>query len=217
MAEPAAKRPRGRPAKSAAAPSRNDLLSCAMLHFANESYEQVSLRKLAAELGISDSLLHHHFGSKEQLWREAVDHAAAQMGDQVTELVAQKTDSNSALQRLQKTLEVGLQLNADQPELLRLTIQGDNGSAERSRILREKFLDPYLDQLAYLFARCRTEGSLAAHVCENTLFVLFLGAARVLIEAGILRERLAHTLANPASKKDYIDNAVATIMRGISR
>ena len=70
-------RSRGRPRFQQAALSREQIIERAFLAFAELGYEQVSLRLLANHCGISDSLLHHHFGSKQQLWQEAADNHIA--------------------------------------------------------------------------------------------------------------------------------------------
>jgi AcrR family transcriptional regulator len=53
--------------------SRDDLLNLATRAFAENGFTDVSIRKLAAQAGVSDSLFIYHFGSKLKLWREAVD------------------------------------------------------------------------------------------------------------------------------------------------
>ncbi len=68
-----ASRRRGRPARADAVMAREDILRQAFQAFARQGYDNVSQRQLAADCGVSDSLLHHHFGSKQQLWQDAVD------------------------------------------------------------------------------------------------------------------------------------------------
>jgi hypothetical protein len=46
-----------------------------LLPLPNKVMMAVSLRQLAGDCGVSDSLLHHHFGSKHQLWQEAADNS----------------------------------------------------------------------------------------------------------------------------------------------
>jgi AcrR family transcriptional regulator len=61
--------------KSAVQPkvaTRDRVLNAAVLRFSSHSYEQTGLRDIAADVGIDVSYVHRCFGSKEQLFAEAV-------------------------------------------------------------------------------------------------------------------------------------------------
>ena len=51
---------------------RDKLLELAFQEFSEHDFKNVSIRKLAADVGVSDSLFIHHFGSKQKLWYEVV-------------------------------------------------------------------------------------------------------------------------------------------------
>ncbi|MES2441754.1 MAG: TetR family transcriptional regulator [Pseudomonadota bacterium] len=55
-----------------AAATRQAMLASARRHFARESYESVGLREIAGEAGVDPALVSRYFGSKEQLFREAL-------------------------------------------------------------------------------------------------------------------------------------------------
>lgn len=55
-----------------AAATREAMLASARRHFARESYENVGLREIAGEAGVDPALVSRYFGSKEQLFREAL-------------------------------------------------------------------------------------------------------------------------------------------------
>ena len=42
--------------------------------FADRGYDGMSVRELNRQLGASHNLVHHYFGSKEALWRAAIDY-----------------------------------------------------------------------------------------------------------------------------------------------
>jgi TetR/AcrR family transcriptional regulator len=77
-------RQRGRPARDAGASvAEHHLLDRAFLAFAQRGYEGTTLRGLAKDLGISHNLLNVRFGSKDDLWRRAVDARVARIGPPV--------------------------------------------------------------------------------------------------------------------------------------
>ncbi|MEI9926938.1 MAG: TetR family transcriptional regulator [Sphingomonas sp.] len=55
-----------------AAATRQAILASARRHFARDSYENVGLREIAGDAGIDPALIGRYFGSKEQLFAEAV-------------------------------------------------------------------------------------------------------------------------------------------------
>ena len=53
--------------------TRAEILAAARTLFAAEGYEPVSMRRIAAEAGVDPSLIHHYFGSKDDLFLAAVE------------------------------------------------------------------------------------------------------------------------------------------------
>lgn len=51
-------------------PARARILAAAAKLFAAHGYDGTSLRAVAREGGVSQPLIHHHFGSKEALWNQ---------------------------------------------------------------------------------------------------------------------------------------------------
>lgn len=55
--------------------TKESILINATLLFAKTGYAAVSMRDLAATIGIKPASLYNHFGSKEILWKEVLEHA----------------------------------------------------------------------------------------------------------------------------------------------
>ncbi|MFF4651029.1 TetR family transcriptional regulator [Streptomyces sp. NPDC001380] len=74
-AEEAPARRRGRPAGSrAGAPrTREAILAAARSEFAARGYAKASIRGIARAAGVDPALVHHHFGSKDQLFAAALE------------------------------------------------------------------------------------------------------------------------------------------------
>ena len=74
-AQPAQKRPRGRPKKrSTSTPdARAALIRAAQRLFDTHGYEAATIREIAQEAGVDSAMIHHYFGSKEGLFREVVN------------------------------------------------------------------------------------------------------------------------------------------------
>ena len=57
------------------------ILEAALEAFAQRGYDGVSVRELNRQIGVSHNLVHHYFGSKDALWRAAIDHGLNRVND----------------------------------------------------------------------------------------------------------------------------------------
>ncbi|MER6435568.1 MULTISPECIES: TetR family transcriptional regulator [unclassified Streptomyces] len=76
----AAPRRRGRPSRTqtqAAPATRDRILDAARGEFSERGYEKTSVRGIAKAAGVDSALVHHYFGTKEQVFEAAVEVAFA--------------------------------------------------------------------------------------------------------------------------------------------
>jgi AcrR family transcriptional regulator len=70
-------RRRGRPRREEASDTRDHILTVAREEFSAHGYEKVSVRGIAKAAGVDSALVHHYFGTKEQVFEAAVEVAFA--------------------------------------------------------------------------------------------------------------------------------------------
>ncbi|MEU9736971.1 TetR family transcriptional regulator [Streptomyces sp. NPDC048002] len=73
----APRRGRGRRTRIEAAGTRDRILSVARAEFSEHGYEKTSVRGIAKAAGVDSALVHHYFGTKEQIFEAAVEVAFA--------------------------------------------------------------------------------------------------------------------------------------------
>ncbi|WUH99093.1 TetR/AcrR family transcriptional regulator [Spirillospora sp. NBC_00431] len=76
--EGAARRRPGRPPKTQAGDTKSELVEAALRLFAQKGYTGTSIRAIAREVGLSESVLYAHFASKQDIF----DAAVAKLGPQ---------------------------------------------------------------------------------------------------------------------------------------
>ncbi|WP_405991688.1 TetR family transcriptional regulator [Streptomyces sp. NBC_00986] len=76
MTDATAKR-RGRPPRTESADTRDRILTAAREEFSERGYEKTSVRGIAKAAGVDSALVHHYFGTKEQVFEAAVEVAFA--------------------------------------------------------------------------------------------------------------------------------------------
>ncbi len=65
-------RRRGRPPRTESAGTRDRILAAAREEFSERGYEKTSVRAIAKAAGVDSALVHHYFGTKEQIFEAAV-------------------------------------------------------------------------------------------------------------------------------------------------
>lgn len=65
---------------------RRELLACAMKLFAEEGYDNVSVRAVARAAGVAPGLAYHYFDSKEKMFAEAIEDYARRCAESICEL-----------------------------------------------------------------------------------------------------------------------------------
>jgi AcrR family transcriptional regulator len=70
-------RRRGRPPRTESGDTRDRILTAAREEFSERGYEKTSVRGIAKAAGVDSALVHHYFGTKEQVFEAAVEVAIA--------------------------------------------------------------------------------------------------------------------------------------------
>ncbi|MEU1402655.1 TetR family transcriptional regulator [Streptomyces sp. NPDC005728] len=70
-------RRRGRPPRAESADTRDRILGAAREEFSERGYEKTSVRGIAKAAGVDSALVHHYFGTKEQVFEAAIEVAFA--------------------------------------------------------------------------------------------------------------------------------------------
>ncbi|MFJ9631301.1 TetR family transcriptional regulator [Streptomyces sp. NPDC101175] len=76
MTDATAKR-RGRPPRTESADTRDRILAAAREEFSERGYEKTSVRGIAKAAGVDPALVHHYFGTKEQVFEASIEVAFA--------------------------------------------------------------------------------------------------------------------------------------------
>ncbi|MFC8872805.1 TetR family transcriptional regulator [Streptomyces sp. NPDC057148] len=76
-AVPEGTRRRGRPPRTESADTRARILTAAREEFSERGYEKTSVRGIGKAAGVDAALVHHYFGTKEQVFEAAIEVAFA--------------------------------------------------------------------------------------------------------------------------------------------
>lgn len=117
------------------------ILEAALEAFAQRGYDGVSVRELNRQIGVSHNLVHHYFGSKEALWRAAIDFGLGRAND------AWRLEDLGPLSDLEK-MKVGLrrflEVVARTPAIQRIMQQEGAVGGPRLDYIAERYIVPFL-------------------------------------------------------------------------
>ncbi len=157
-------RRRGRPPKDEAGDTKAELLAAALRLFARHGYAGTSIRAIAREVGLSESVLYAHFGSKRAIF-EAV---LAMLGPQSAAAVLRDTDPvllDADPAGFIRTLAARIMRSWDTPEARQLiSLMGHDGLTHDP--LLADAIGAALGQLAKMFEHWISSGRIDPELGE---------------------------------------------------
>jgi TetR/AcrR family transcriptional regulator len=166
-------RPRGRPKASDAMPIE-EILDKALCMFATVGYDGMSLRRLNRELGVSHNLIYQRFGTKEELWRAAVDFGFGRLMTHMQGLF--DPTLSDPLEQLRLAVHRFLVFSADHPELVALMNIEGRQDTERLNYVYDTYIEPMLSDVGRLLAHLADEKVIRPIPLRTFHFLLAHGA-----------------------------------------
>jgi TetR/AcrR family transcriptional regulator len=182
--------------------SRASILDAAERLFLERGFAGASMSEIAKISRVTKSLIHHHFGSKEALWREIKRRRFASYHEQQTALFASQGPSAALLR---ESMRVYFQFLRDNPDTVRLMswvqLEGDRELTEMIQELRDT-------GIGHLKA-AQEAGVLRADVPAPFILMTFVGLVRAWFGDPI------HSVASSSADADaYLDCAWALFSGG---
>ena len=168
-----AERSRGRPRASDSMPIE-EILEKALSMFATVGYDGMSLRTLNRELGVSHNLIYQRFGTKEQLWRAAVDFGFGRLMRHLQGLF--DPTISDPLEQLRLAVQRFVAYSADHPELVALMNIEARQDTDRLTYVYETYIEPMLSDVARLLEHLADEGLIRPIPLRTFHFLLAHGA-----------------------------------------
>jgi AcrR family transcriptional regulator len=173
------KRKRGRPSDKSGI-DRNAILKIALKEFSKHGYGGVSIKKISTLCEVNDSLLHYHFGNKEDLWKKAVSAAFdAYMKESVTTF---KLLKHLSLKDTAKTLaRQFIYYNSKFPELYLVIVHEMTQESPRSDWLIEHVLKPLTLKTSQLHGMLVKKGLSEDFPIPNLTTIFFSAANSIFL------------------------------------
>lgn len=208
------KRKRGRPSQRKEV-NQLELLHISMKVFADKGFAGTSMTAIARAARVNDSLLHYHFGNKEQLWKRGIEALTQELIDEFAEFRKLHKDLEGIA--LMKVLVRQFVLfNARYPEYYRLLSQEMAMWSNRSTWLAEEII-PLLQSL---YEKTIESEQLAGRIkplpIANMIIITFGAVNAAFHQAVQMRQQFEIEVFEPEEVDKHTDAVIETLFHGWS-
>jgi TetR/AcrR family transcriptional regulator len=182
MAQPASSR------QSQDASTRERMLDAALDAFAELGYDGASTRAIAGRAGVNQGLIPYYFGTKEALWREAVDRAFAEMTRELGDVFADEPPPPR--ERLERLIRGAVRFVGRRPAFVQLMSDEGKREGPRMRWIVDRHVRPTFESLCEVVNEAASASRLPQGLDPMHLYYIFVGAATQLFHQSAECRRL---------------------------
>ena len=197
------KRSPGRPSDKQSS-DLESIMRSVIRDFAKQGYGGVSLNALAKKLGVADSLLHYHFGSKLNLWKRCMELQGAEIREKFENLNKISSDL-AGLDRIKLYNKQLVYVSAEFPEFQQIVVQEVFSQSERSEWLTTGLLKSIYSYFEEVLEEEKEKGSIK-NVPPANLTSFIIGSITTLFSRSFLMQRLYGVDAfSPSEVENHAD------------
>lgn len=186
------------------------IVAVAIRSFSELGYEGTTTAGIAREAGVTQPLVHHHFGSKEGLWRAAMAELFAPI-----QTFAVASDAAPA-ERLLQAFEDFVRFVAVRPEVTRVIAREGATRSPRLTYLVDTYLREAFATTVQTIRSLQKAGLVARDLRPELILFLFLGAGSHLFDvAGLAEETLGIDAAAAGTREAFVALVREVLRRGV--
>lgn len=211
------KRPRGRPPKRSrgGGVTRETIIEAALKEFAELGYEGATTASIARRVHVTQPLIHYHFGSKEALWRAAIDAIFHRLVSQIDETERKVEGMGPAATFLTLTYSF-IDFAVANPEYARIVHSEGVSETPRLHWLVETHLRPVYARWANYIERAKQAGLLKDIPAPFMVTALIGGLAQFFDLAPLIRAVWGIDPNVPDNQRGYANAIIEMFLEGAS-
>jgi len=207
------------PAKSEDPSTREHILQVALEAFSIHGFDGASTRAIATEAGVNQGLIPYYFGTKQALWREAVDRAFEELHAAIGEIdLLPVTDEGSPdRSAVARMIRRYVAFVARHPEFVRLMHEEGKRKGPRMRWLVDRHVRPLMEGLTKTFAQVGEATGMPSGIEPIHLNYIFVGAVAMIFHQAPECQRLAdYDPTTPSAVEAHADALVQLFLGDVT-
>jgi len=192
---------------------RQRILDAAITGFAERGYAGTTTAAIARAAKVTQPLVHHHFKSKDGLWRAAMD--------QVFHDVSEVVPDDPALAPAQvvfDAVERFVLLAAHRPAITRILAREGTSPSPRLTYLVDRYLRAPFARIIGVLRAGQSAGVIPRSLRPELLLFFFLGAGNHIFDvAALANESVGIDVAAPATRAEFIALIHDVLRTGVFR
>ncbi len=210
-------RQRGRPrnadtAGSASSPDK--LLHAAIELFARHGYDPVTTGAVADAAGMTQSMVHYHFGSKAKLWEAAIDRLMRDRGGFFPPAKLKLSDVEP-MDRIRELVQRLVEANAAQPNFARIAMHEGMTPGPRLDWLVERYM-----RAGYLVFDRAVEDAISAKAIKampvaDVTNVITSAATLAFSLGAVIDNVYGHDMRDPERLRTFTDTILHILFKGL--
>ena len=176
--------------------SRARILDVAITIFARRGYSGASTREIADAAEVNQGLVTYYFGSKQALWRAAIDHALAEYRNTFADRMAELEDPEDR-NFYRFALRHYVQWASENADVLRILISNNQADQEAAMWYGERHNRPFYDVWTMLLREGQAHGLVRPGPVLN-LYYFLVSTATVFATAADVKLMSGEDVRDPA-------------------
>jgi TetR/AcrR family transcriptional regulator len=196
--------------------TRSMIVDAALAEFAESGYESATTASISRRVGVTQPLVHYHFGSKRLLWEAAVNHLVERLLENLRGSMSRLKGTGPEA-RLTGICYALVDFVIANPELPRIV--NSEGARESDRLdwLVSTHFRPLVTELSRELQDARKAG-VVRDIPEAFLYFILFGATQHFFDVAPLVEKVSgFNPGNPDTAKAFADSLVGVFLNGCGR
>lgn len=199
------------PTQTRAEVSRKKILLAARNAFATHGFEAANVRDIAAEVGVTHTLIRYHFGSKEELWKDVVRDMYTRL-DRTLSLEALGHIDLTTVEGMKTYLRHYIRYCAQSPEQSRIMISETVLGGERLEWMIGFIRDSH-KALIPVFRRLMKTGVLPEVWIVSLFYIVSTVSQMPFVLANTIRGLYGVDMTSEAAINAHTDAVIAILLR----
>lgn len=194
-------------------PTKSRIITAAIQAFSTDGYEGASTRQIASLAGENQGLITYHFGTKESLWRAAVDALFGGFRSQLEARAEALADADPAT-RIRLLIYFLVRYAAQHPEQMQLMVQEGKADSPRTTWLVDRHIEPMFGFFTEVVRDAQAVGALPNAPVVHLFYTLIGATSLIFTHAPECKRLTGLDPMDDAMIEAHAETVASLILRG---